>query len=203
MTAPLTENTSTHATENQSGSNVATAAKEQTVEVAHEVKHQARDLAVEARDQAVSQAKVQRDRAVESLRGFGGELDSMAMHGSEGGLAADLASQASERIRSVAGFLEGREPGELVEDLRSFARRRPGAFVLGALGAGLVLGRVTKSTMAAGNASSSPSQTDARLAAPPTPAFKTQAEPFRPATGASSQPFPPAASGTEFPGGVQ
>jgi len=203
MTAPLTENTSTHATGNQSGSDVATAAKEQSVEVAHEVKHQARDLAVEARDQAVSQAKVQRDRAVESMRGFGDELDSMAMHSSEGGLAADLAGQASERIRSVAGFLEGREPGELVEDLRSFARRRPGVFVLGALGAGLVLGRITKSTMASGSASSVPSQTDPRPAAPPTPPFRTQAEPFRPADGAAGQPYPPAASGTQFPGGVQ
>ena len=160
-------------------------------------------MAAEARDQAVSQAKVQRDRAVESLRGFGGELDSMATHGTEGGLAADLAGQASQRIRSVAGFLEGREPGELVEDLRRFARRRPGAFVLGALGAGLVVGRLTKSTIASGHAAPASPQTDDEPPAAPTPPFTTQAEPFRPASGAPNRRTRQSVPGAESAGGFQ
>ena len=40
--------------------------------------------------------------------------------------------------------LDGREPSQILDDVRAFARRRPGAFLLGALAAGVVAGRITR-----------------------------------------------------------
>ena len=60
------------------------------------------------------------------------------------GMANDLAQQASSKIRDIARWLESREPADLLEEARSFARRRPGTFLAGAALAGLVGGRLTR-----------------------------------------------------------
>ena len=60
------------------------------------------------------------------------------------GMANDLAQQASSKIRDIARWLESREPADLLEEARSFARRRPGTFLAGAALVGLVGGRLTR-----------------------------------------------------------
>ena len=113
--------------------------------VADEAMSQARTLAEEAKGQLTDHSRVQRDRLVETMRTFSGDLDSMARGESpSSGLAADLVRQAAERTRQVCGRLEGREPSEILDDVRSFARRRPGTFLLGALAAGIVAGRMAR-----------------------------------------------------------
>jgi hypothetical protein len=49
----------------------------------------------------------------------------------------------------MASHLDGKEPSELLDDVRQFARRRPGTFLLGALAAGVVVGRLTRGAKAA------------------------------------------------------
>jgi hypothetical protein len=61
-------------------------------------------------------------------------------------MAADLAREVSDRIRTFGSQLENREPTQLLDDARSFARRRPGTFLLGALAAGVVAGRMFRAT---------------------------------------------------------
>ncbi len=68
----------------------------------------------------------------------------MAQNGS--GLAADVAHQVAERARSLSRHLDGREPSELLDDVRRFARQRPGTFLLGALAAGVIVGRLARGT---------------------------------------------------------
>jgi hypothetical protein len=58
-------------------------------------------------------------------------------------------SQARGRVDDVANWLDGRQPGDLLGELKSFARRRPGTFLLGALAAGVVAGRLTRGAVAA------------------------------------------------------
>lgn len=60
------------------------------------------------------------------------------------GLASDLARQASGRARTLGDHLESREPSELLDDVRRFARQRPDTFLLGALAAGVVVGRLAR-----------------------------------------------------------
>jgi hypothetical protein len=69
-----------------------------------------------------------------------------------------VARQAADRADRVADWLGEREPGDLVEEVRSLARRRPGAFLLGAALAGVVVGRLTRGVVdtAAGRSALTP-----------------------------------------------
>ena len=101
------------------------------------------NLVSEATSQVADQTRTQRDRIVETLRTFGDDLDKMATQ-SEGGMAADLAREGASRARTLSSQLDGREPRDLLDEVRSFARRKPGTFLLGALAAGVVAGRLTR-----------------------------------------------------------
>ena len=117
-------------------------------QVAQTTKEQAQNVVGEARTQVRDQAGAQRDRAVLGLRTLGDELEQMAQQGGQSGIATELARQLSSRTRDLAGELERREPSDLLEQLRSYARRRPAVFLAGAALAGVVAGRLTKSLSA-------------------------------------------------------
>ena len=124
------------------GKHVAGVVAEETKSVAGEAKDHARNLVSEARSQLQGQvddqSRQQKDMLVGTLSTFGDDLASMAQNGS--GLAADVAHQVAERASSLSRHLDGREPSELLDDVRRFARQRPGTFLLGALAAGVVVG---------------------------------------------------------------
>jgi gas vesicle protein len=136
-------------TAKESGSQVAQTAVEQVKTVAGEAQQQTRNLLGEAQGQVREQAKTQQDKARDGLRSLGDELRSMASNGGQSGPATDLAHQASQRVHSAADWLEQREPGDLLAEVRRFAQRRPGAFLVGALLAGVAAGRLTRGVIAA------------------------------------------------------
>ena len=125
------------------GRHVAGVAGEEARKVASEAKSQVSNLVSEATSQVAEQSRTQRDRIVDTLRTFGDDLEEMATQGN-GGMAANLAHEGSARARTLASRLDGREPRDLLDDMRSFARRKPGTFLLGALAAGVVAGRLTR-----------------------------------------------------------
>jgi hypothetical protein len=129
------------------GRNVAGTAKEQVQHVAATAADQAQSLAHEAMSQVTEQlgqqTTDQRDRLVGTLRTFGDQLEEMASSAGPG-LAKDAAREVADRARSLGSTLDGREPGQLLDDVRDFARRRPGVFLLGALAAGVVAGRLVR-----------------------------------------------------------
>jgi hypothetical protein len=127
----------------QAGRQVADTTKEQAGQVADQVRREARDLLHEARDQVTEQAKGGQQKATESLRALADELHEMA-GGEHRGPASDLAAQAADRVGGIAEWLDRREPGDLIGEVRGLARRRPGAFLLGAAVAGIVAGRLTR-----------------------------------------------------------
>jgi hypothetical protein len=143
-------------TASDEASRVADVAKEQAKEVAAEVGTQARDLVGELKSQVRDQSISQRDRLSGTLRQFGDDLDEMNRSTPSSGLASDLASQAAGKVREMSAFLDDHEPGELIEEIRAFARRRPGTFLLGAAIAGVVAGRLTRGAVASGSTDSSP-----------------------------------------------
>jgi hypothetical protein len=122
---------------------VASTARDEAANVAAEARDQARNLLDEAFSQVQDQSREQARRLAGTVRTFGDDLHSMAQ-GSEGGIAADLARQVGDRARSLSTQLEEREPRDLLEDVKDFARRKPGTFLLGALAAGVVAGRITR-----------------------------------------------------------
>jgi len=143
----------------EAGSKLVGTASEQAKRVASDVERQTRDFAGEARGQLLEQADSQLRRAVSGLRAVEQELAAISDNQEQSELARDLANQASSRVRSAADWLEVREPGDLSSEVRTFAQRRPGSFLLGAAVAGLLLGRLTRGALAA-NSSDTPKTED-------------------------------------------
>lgn len=135
----------------QAGGAVAETAKEQGREVVGEAKHQARNLYGEARSQLASQTGEQQRRAAGGLRSLADEMRSMADQGGQAGPVSEIARQAADRVHGVAGWLEQREPGDIIAEVRSYARRNPGTFLVGAAVLGVLAGRLTKNISAAGD----------------------------------------------------
>ena len=110
-----------------------------------EGRHQARNLTREVSTQVTEQTAAQKDKAATGLRSLSDELRGMANgQGAPSGIAGDLVKQASTKAGELAEWLEQRDPGTLLEEVRGLARRKPGTFLLGALAAGVVAGRLTR-----------------------------------------------------------
>jgi vacuolar-type H+-ATPase subunit H len=146
----------TAGTATEESRHVAGVAKDEAQNVAAEARQQARTLKDEAMTQVDEQSRTQRDRLVDTLRTFSDDLEQMASQGGRSGMATDLTRQVAGKARELGSQLDGREPTDLLDDVRSFARRRPGAFLLGAVAAGVVAGRLTRGTKDASSGGSSP-----------------------------------------------
>lgn len=126
------------------GRQVAGTAAEQAGTVAQEAMAQARDLVGEARGQLQQQARNGQQKATDAIRTLVRELREMAEGGQQQGTVSEVARQAADRADRLADWLGEREPGDLLEEVRSVARRRPGACLAGAALAGVVVGRLTR-----------------------------------------------------------
>ncbi|MFG1882219.1 hypothetical protein [Micromonospora sp. NPDC049102] len=112
---------------------------------------QARNLYGEARSQLASQTGEQQRRAAGGLRSIADEMRSMAEQGGQAGPVSELTRQAADRVHGVAGWLEERQPGDLINEVRDYARRNPGTFLVGAAVLGVLAGRLTRGISAAGD----------------------------------------------------
>jgi len=139
-------------TAQQAGAQVAQTATDKAKDVADETKRQARNLLDEGREQLQTQVQQQHQNVVGQLRTLADQLNSMANGTAtpgQTGLATELVGQAGDRAQQLVRHLENRQPGELVDDVRRFARQHPGAFLAGAALAGVVAGRLTRGVVAA------------------------------------------------------
>lgn len=128
----------------QAGKHAADTAKEQASAVTAEAARQGKDLARQAQSELAAQAGQQQQRLAGNLHALGNELASMAGGSENPGVATDLVHQAAGTTRHVASWLEDREPGQLLEDVKTFARQRPGLFIALAAGVGVAAGRLTR-----------------------------------------------------------
>ncbi|GAA3180145.1 hypothetical protein GCM10010531_37770 [Blastococcus jejuensis] len=140
----------------QAGSQVASTAADQAKEVAHETQRQAKDLLDQGRAQLKDQTITQQQKAAQGLTSLAQELRGLADGTSAGapGPARDLLQQASGMVETFADKLQNREPAQLLDEVRDFARRKPGMFLLGAAAAGVLAGRLTRGVQAAHSDSS-------------------------------------------------
>ncbi|GAA2522432.1 MULTISPECIES: hypothetical protein [Streptomyces] len=128
----------------QAATQVAGTAAEQARTVADEARQQAGTVIDDLRSRAMDEAEGQTRRAAETLRQWAGDLSSLAAHAEKDSPARSLAAQAGDKGQRAADYLERQGVQGLVTDLQGFARRRPGAFLGGALLAGLAVGRLAK-----------------------------------------------------------
>jgi hypothetical protein len=189
------------------GKHVAGVAKDEAATVASEAASQARSVANgvlrDVTSQVGEQSRTQQDRLGSTLRSLGDDLEKMAAQ-ADTGLAGDLAREAADRARSASEHLQGREPAELLDDVRRFARQRPGTFLLGALGAGVVAGRLLRGTKdGAEAAAAAPRPASPDLTSGTTPglaAGTTSGRPNGTYGGESGTVAPPASPGVQETG---
>jgi len=148
--------------------NVLGTAKEEAASVLGEAKVQAKDLFAQTQQELKDQANTQQQRISVGLRSVGDELGSMAANSEGEGVASDLVQQVSERLSAAATWLGDRDPGSVLTEVKRFARRQPGTFILAAAVAGIVVGRLTRALAA--NASDDKAATATTPASPPAPA---------------------------------
>jgi ElaB/YqjD/DUF883 family membrane-anchored ribosome-binding protein len=186
-----------------SATEVAQSARSAATDVAGEAKRQAKDLLHESRAELVEQAGVQQQRVAAGLRSLGEELGGMARSSEQPGIAADLVSQAASRADSVASWLDARDPGSLLSEVKDFARRSPGTFIGLAAIAGVVAGRLTKNLAADAKDSAADAGSSAPVSggAPSAQYVAPSASPVTPpsVTGAPTQPLGDGFNGTGRP----
>ncbi|GIF62030.1 hypothetical protein Ais01nite_00650 [Asanoa ishikariensis] len=148
------------------GGDVGQTAKEQGKQVAQETARQARDLYGTTRGHLRDQTSAQQRRAAAGIRSLGDELRSMAQQGGQSGPASEVAHQASARIGSVADWIEAREPGQVIAEVKQYARRHPGTFLAGAAILGVLAGRLTRGVVADTHDDGAPSHSSGNGVAP-------------------------------------
>jgi hypothetical protein len=127
---------------------VAETAKGEAKAVAQEVKYQAKDLYAQTQRELKDQAQAQQHRAAAGLRSVSDELQSLTANAQNPGLAVDLLNQVSTRLSGAASWLGDRDPSAVLSEVKSFARRKPGTFIIGAAILGIVAGRLTRALAA-------------------------------------------------------
>jgi hypothetical protein len=195
----------------EAGQHAVGVAQEQASQVAAEATRQGRDLLAQAQQQAGDQVAQGQQRLAAGLLSLSAELSSMADGSEQKGTAASLARQAADRVRGVGQWLDDRSPGQVVDDVQAFARRRPGAFLAAAVGVGLAGGRLTRGLKSAQSDDGDPSASTPRTGTQPGSAdvwSASLAEPTAgsgypapplPATPIPAPPAPVVASATETP----
>ena len=137
------EATNVASTAKDEAANVASTAKDEARNVAQTAQGQARRLAGEAQTELKSQASGQMNRLADGISQISQQLRSMSDNG-EPGPVSDIASEAAYRTQQVADRLREGGVDDAMTQVRSFGRNRPGMFLLGAFGVGLVAGRVVR-----------------------------------------------------------
>lgn len=134
-----------------SGKQVATEAKQQVRRVTDEAQGQLRNLVHQSRDELREHASAQASRAGASMQTLSEQMTALAQGRPEqsGGLA-DYVGQSGDRIGQYARRLQNGGADSVINDLTSFARRRPGLFLLGAVAAGFATGRLIRGAQTAG-----------------------------------------------------
>lgn len=178
----------TAATATEGAKQVASEAAHQVTEVTRQATDQARELVGQAQSQLHEQATTQTQRAATGLADVGRQLRALGDgQTDQAGFAADAARQLAGKVEEIAGRIEQRGFDGTVEDLRTFARRRPGVFLLGAAAAGFAAVRLGKGAQAAQQTETpAPAQVPA-MATPtlPEPAAITTPQPYVPPTTAT------------------
>ncbi|GAA3029728.1 hypothetical protein [Actinokineospora globicatena] len=131
------------------GSQVADTAAEGVKQVTAQARDQVGGMVDKGLDQVREQAKDTQRKAADGLHTIADHLDGLSEHSEQPGLVDNVVRETARRTRTAASWLSDREPGDLVEEVREFARRKPGAFLAGALAAGVLAGRLTRGLTAA------------------------------------------------------
>lgn len=129
-------------TAQDAASNVAGSAQQRGRDVRRRAEDHVRGIANDAGEQLRGHAREETQRAGSALQSAGSHLQALAEgRVDDAGVFGDYAQQAADTVNRWADEVQDRGFDGLLDDLRSYGRRRPGAFLLGALAAGVIASR--------------------------------------------------------------
>jgi hypothetical protein len=147
----------------QQAKDVAETAREKAGEIGHEVATQGHRVVDEAKEKLREQSHRQSDQLASTLRGWSDEARALAEgRPQEAGQLSEYAQQAAGKIAEVADQVQARGFEGALDDVKSFARRRPGVFLLGAGIAGFAAGRLLRGATAGTAPTAGPSTAASR-----------------------------------------
>ena len=157
---------------------VAGEAAREIKDVARTATEEIRGLVGQVSGELQSQASTQTDRLAQGLRTLSGQLQSAGSgQPLEAGPVRDLATQAGSTFDQLSTRLSNGGVDGIVQDVSSFARRRPGVFLAGAATAGFFAGRILRGAQAASQEQSPSGSADVSGMSRPSPAMPAVAPP--------------------------
>ena len=119
--------------------------KDQASQLAQELSSQGRGLVAETKQQLQSQAHDQTQNLAQTLFRWGYETQALVDgRPEEAPMVRQYAQQCADKLNDVASEIEERGVEGLIDEVAQFARRRPGAFLLGAAVVGFGGGRLLR-----------------------------------------------------------
>lgn len=123
-------------------------AKELVGQASETLKAEAKTFASVAQDRVRAETQKGTEKATKTLGDFANAIRKAGdeLGSADQSPASRLVRQAADGLETFSRSLEGKDPGDLLNDVRDFGRRHPMAFVGGAVLAGLALGRFVRAT---------------------------------------------------------
>jgi len=132
-------------TAKQAGKEVMSEISEQTTAVARTAKDQFGQLATQTRQGLKAQSEQRGEQLAARMQMWAGQMKALVEGRVEdAGELRGLIGDAQQRLESYASSLRERGPDGVMQDVRAFARRRPGMFLLAAGATGFAIGRMVK-----------------------------------------------------------
>jgi hypothetical protein len=126
-------------------SQVVDTTKDEAAQVADAAVQRVSDVVGSARDELRDRARNEAGNVGSSLSAVADELRAMGRASSEnGGVTSGLVNNLAEQVDKGAQRLSDGDLEQVVDDVKRFARNRPGTFLLGAAGAGFLVGRLLR-----------------------------------------------------------
>ena len=132
---------------------VAETVKDETKGVAREARQQAGTAFHQIQDDVRSRAEAEATRFAETLHATGRQLSSMADAATGGGVMPSIVREGATAVERLGTRLDQGGVDAVMADVRRWARRSPGSFLLGAAALGFVTGRVARNLTGSGGSS--------------------------------------------------
>lgn len=165
-------------------------ATDEASKVAAEAKDKATDLLADLKSQVGEQSSTQLQSLASKLEELADQIQDLASGSDSSGPVVDVAQQLADRTHALSSQLSSKEPIDLVEDVRGFARRRPGTFLAVAAVAGVAAGRLTRGAKATTDTSTDASSPESSSTSTPRMPTSGTTATSAPATGPSVGSLP-------------